>query len=165
MTEEPDGSVVRLLARLKNPVDSRMLGRQTSRDEHFSRIARILKDVHAEYAKPLSVKELARKAGKPTMGKTLTLRRERLGKEFFAVQPRVQTSLWCYTHRGSRTDADPNGGWLMEDRTIIGERFKEQQKKEIRRRTSACGRLRRRRPSSRSIDRDKVTWRCRVSFQ
>ncbi len=34
-----------------------------SRDEHFSRIARVLKHVHAEYAKPLSVEELARKAG------------------------------------------------------------------------------------------------------
>jgi AraC-like DNA-binding protein len=34
-----------------------------SRDEHFARIARVLKHVHSEYAKPLSVEELARKAG------------------------------------------------------------------------------------------------------
>lgn len=84
MSEELGGAVVRLLECLKNPLDSRMLGRQTvreivyrvllgeqgqalralaNRDEHFSRIARALKYVHAEYAKPLSVEELARKAG------------------------------------------------------------------------------------------------------
>ncbi len=84
MTEEPGGAVIRLLECLKSPIDSRMLGRQTvreivyrvlqgeqggalcalaSRDEHFSRIARVLRHVHAEYAKPLSVAELARKAG------------------------------------------------------------------------------------------------------
>jgi AraC-like DNA-binding protein len=84
MTEELGGAVIRLLECLKSPLDSRMLGRQTvreivyrvlqgeqggalralaSRDEHFSRIARVLKYVHTEYAKPLSVEELARKAG------------------------------------------------------------------------------------------------------
>jgi AraC-like DNA-binding protein len=84
MSEELGGAVIRLLECLKSPVDSRMLGRQTvreivyrvlqgeqggalralaSRDEHFSRIARVLKHVHAEYAQPLSVDELARKAG------------------------------------------------------------------------------------------------------
>jgi AraC-like DNA-binding protein len=84
MTEELGGAVIRLLECLKSPLDSRMLGRQTvrevvyrvlrgeqggalralaSRDEHLSRIARVLKHVHAEYAKSLSVEELARKAG------------------------------------------------------------------------------------------------------
>jgi AraC-like DNA-binding protein len=84
MTEELGGAVVRLLECLKSPLDSRMLGRQTvreivyrvlqgeqggalrvlaSRDEHFSRIARVLKHVHAEYARPLGVEDLARKAG------------------------------------------------------------------------------------------------------
>jgi AraC-like DNA-binding protein len=84
MTEELGGSVVRLLECLKSPLDSRMLGRAmvreilyrvlqgeqggalralASRDEHFSRIARVLKYVHTEFARPLSVEELARKAG------------------------------------------------------------------------------------------------------
>jgi AraC-like DNA-binding protein len=84
MSEELGGAVIRLLECLKCPLDSRMLGRQTvrevvyrvlqgeqggalralaSRDEHFTRIARVLKHVHAEYARPLSVEELARKAG------------------------------------------------------------------------------------------------------
>ena len=84
MSEELGGAVIRLLECLKCPLDSRMLGRQTvreivyrvlqgeqggalralaSRDDHFSRIARVLKHVHTEYAKPLSVEELARKAG------------------------------------------------------------------------------------------------------
>ena len=34
-----------------------------SRDEHLSRIARVLRHVHADYARPFSVEELARKAG------------------------------------------------------------------------------------------------------
>jgi AraC-like DNA-binding protein len=84
MTEELGGAVVRLLECLKSPLDSRMLGRQTvreivyrvlqgeqggalralaNRDEHFSRIARVLKHVHLEYAAPLGVEDLARKAG------------------------------------------------------------------------------------------------------
>ncbi len=84
MSEELGGAVIRLLECLKSPLGSRILGHQTvreivyrvlqgeqggalralaSRDEHFSRIARVLKHVHAEYAKPLSVEELARKAG------------------------------------------------------------------------------------------------------
>jgi AraC-like DNA-binding protein len=83
MTEELGSAVIRLLECLKSPLDSRILGRQTvreivyrvlqgeqggalralaSRDEHFSRIARVLKHVHAEYASPLSVEEMARKA-------------------------------------------------------------------------------------------------------
>jgi AraC-like DNA-binding protein len=84
MSEELGGAVVRLLECLRSPLDSRMLGRQTvreivyrvlqgeqagalralaSRDDHFSRITRALRHVHAEYARPLSVEELARKAG------------------------------------------------------------------------------------------------------
>jgi AraC-like DNA-binding protein len=84
MTEELGGAVIRLLECLRSPLDSRILGRQSvreivyrvlqgeqagalralaSRDEHFARIARVLKHVHAEYARPLSVDELARKAG------------------------------------------------------------------------------------------------------
>jgi AraC-like DNA-binding protein len=84
MTEELGGAVIRLLGCLRSPLDSRMLGRQTvreivyrvlqgeqggslralaNRDEHFSRIARVLKHVHVEYATPLGVEDLARKAG------------------------------------------------------------------------------------------------------
>ncbi len=84
MTDELGKAVIRLLECLKRPLDSRMLGRQTvreivyrvlqgeqggalralaSRDEHFSRIARVLRHVHAEYAQPLGVEVLARKAG------------------------------------------------------------------------------------------------------
>ena len=78
MSEELGGAVIRLLECLKCPLDSRMLGRQTvreivyrvlhgeqggplralaSRDDHFTRIARVLKHIHAEYARPLSVEE------------------------------------------------------------------------------------------------------------
>jgi AraC-like DNA-binding protein len=83
MTEEMGAAVIRLLECLKSPLDSRILGRQTvreilyrvlrgeqggalralaSRDDHFTRIARVLKYVHAEYAQSLSVQELARHA-------------------------------------------------------------------------------------------------------
>ena len=84
MSEELGGAVIRLLECLRSPLDSRMLGRQVvreivyrvllgeqggslralaSRDDHFARIARVLRHVHAEYASPLSVEEMARKAG------------------------------------------------------------------------------------------------------
>src|SRR4051812_45924950 len=84
MSEEMGGAVIRLLECLKCPLDSRMLGRQTvreilyrvlrseqggslralaSRDEHFTRIARVLRHMHAEYAKPFSAEEMARRAG------------------------------------------------------------------------------------------------------
>jgi AraC-like DNA-binding protein len=84
MSEELGGAVIRLLECLKSPLDSHMLGRQTvreivyrvlqgeqggalralaSRDDHFTRIARVLKYIHAEYARPLSAEELARRAG------------------------------------------------------------------------------------------------------
>jgi AraC-like DNA-binding protein len=84
MTDELAVSVIRLLECLKTPRDSRILGRQmvreivyrvlcgeqggslralASRDDHFARIARVLRHVHTEYAKPLSVEDLARRAG------------------------------------------------------------------------------------------------------
>src|SRR3954470_10579267 len=84
MTAELGGAVVRLLECLQCPVDSRLLGRQmvrevvyrvlrgeqggalralASRDDHFTRIARVLRSIHSEYARPLDVEELARKAG------------------------------------------------------------------------------------------------------
>jgi AraC-like DNA-binding protein len=84
MSEELGGAVIRLLECLKSPLDSRMLGRQAvreivyrvllgeqggslralaSRDDHFARIARVLRHVHADYARPLGVEEMARKAG------------------------------------------------------------------------------------------------------
>jgi AraC-like DNA-binding protein len=84
MTEELGGAVVRLLESLKCPLDSRMLGPMAvreivyrvlrgeqggalralaSRDDHFARIARVLKQVHAEFAKPLTAEAMARRAG------------------------------------------------------------------------------------------------------
>jgi AraC-like DNA-binding protein len=84
MSEELSGAVIRLLECLKYALDSRMLGRQTvreivyrvlggeqggslralaSRDEHFARIARVLKHIHVDYARPLGAEEMAKKAG------------------------------------------------------------------------------------------------------
>lgn len=84
MNEEMAGAVVRLLECLKSSTDSRILGRQTvrevvyrvlqgeqagalralaNRDDHFARIARVLRHVHADYARQSSVEELARRAG------------------------------------------------------------------------------------------------------
>jgi AraC-like DNA-binding protein len=84
LSEELSGAVIRLLDCLKCPLDSRMLGRQTvreivyrvlcseqggslralaSRDEHFTRIARVLKDIHTDCAKPFSVDGMAKRAG------------------------------------------------------------------------------------------------------
>ena len=83
MSEELSGAVIRLLECLKCPLDSRMLGRPTAReivyrvlrgeqggslralanrDEHFTRIARVLKDIHTDCAKPYSVESLAKRA-------------------------------------------------------------------------------------------------------
>ena len=74
MSEELVGAVIRLLECLKCPLDSRILGRQAvreiayrvllgeqggslralaSRDDHFARIARVVKHMHAEHARPL----------------------------------------------------------------------------------------------------------------
>lgn len=84
MSEVLAEAVIRLLDCLKSPMDSRILGRQTvreivyrvlqgeqggslralaNRDDHFARIARVLRLVHAEFATPFSVDELAKKAG------------------------------------------------------------------------------------------------------
>src|SRR3954452_16161412 len=84
MTTELAGAVIRLLECLKCPIDSRLLGRQmvrevvyrvlrgeqsgalralASRDDHFTRISRVLRHIHAEYPKPLDVEDLARRAG------------------------------------------------------------------------------------------------------
>ena len=84
MSEELGGAVIRLLECLKSPLDSRMLGRHivreivyrvlrgeqggalralASRDDHFTRIARVLKHIHTAYASPLSAEDMARKAG------------------------------------------------------------------------------------------------------
>jgi len=84
MGEELVGAVIRLLECLKSPLDSRILGRHmvrevayrvlvgeqggslralASRDDHFAHIARIVKYIHTEHARPLGVEELARKAG------------------------------------------------------------------------------------------------------
>lgn len=84
MNEELVGAVVRLLECLRSPLDSRILGRQVvreiayrvllgeqggalralaSRDDHFARVARVVKYIHAEHARSLSVEELARRAG------------------------------------------------------------------------------------------------------
>lgn len=83
MNEELGGAVIRLLECLKRPLDSRILGRQlvrevvyrvlcgeqggslralANRDDHFTRIARVLKYIHVDYAKPLSTDELAKRA-------------------------------------------------------------------------------------------------------
>jgi AraC-like DNA-binding protein len=84
MSEALGGAVIRLLECLKFLLDSRMLGRQivreivyrvlcgeqggslralASRDDHFARIARVLRHIHAEYARPLSAEEMAKRAG------------------------------------------------------------------------------------------------------
>ena len=83
MNEELCGTVIRLLECLKSPTDSRILGRQTvreivyrvllgeqggslralaNRDEHFIRIARVLKHIHTEYADPFTVEGMAKQA-------------------------------------------------------------------------------------------------------
>jgi AraC-like DNA-binding protein len=83
MSEELVGTVVRLLECLKSPLDSRILGRQrvreiayrvlldeqggslralASRDDHFARIAWVVKFIHVEHVNPLSVEELAKRA-------------------------------------------------------------------------------------------------------
>ena len=84
MNPELGGAVIRLLECLKCPVDSRLLGRQmvrevvyrvlrgeqggalyalASRDDHFTRIARVLRHIHSDYAKPLGTEEMAKLAG------------------------------------------------------------------------------------------------------
>jgi len=83
MDDGMGSAVIRLLECLQDPTDSRILGRQlvreivyrvlqgkqgaavralANRDEHFARIARVLRKIHSDYAKPISVEELARQA-------------------------------------------------------------------------------------------------------
>ena len=77
-------SVIRLLECLRSPPDSRVLGRALAREviyrvlrgeqggalralashnEHFTRIARVLRAIHTGYGEPLTTEELARRAG------------------------------------------------------------------------------------------------------
>jgi len=84
MNPELGEAVIRLLECLKHPVDSRLLGRQmvrevvyrvlrgeqggalralASRDDHFTRISRVLKYIHSEYAEPIGTEEMAKRAG------------------------------------------------------------------------------------------------------
>jgi AraC-like DNA-binding protein len=84
MNDELIVAAVRLLECLKSLRDSRILGRQmvrevvyrvlcgeqggalrtlASRDDHFTRIARALRHIHAEYAKPLNAEDMAKRAG------------------------------------------------------------------------------------------------------
>jgi AraC-like DNA-binding protein len=84
MSAELAEAVIRLLECLKCPTDSRLLGRQmvrevvyrvlrgeqggalyalASRDDHFTRIARVLKHIHSDYAEQLGTEELAKRAG------------------------------------------------------------------------------------------------------
>jgi AraC-like DNA-binding protein len=84
LSDQLSGSVTRLLECLSCPLDSRMLGRQmvreivyrvlreekdgalralANRNEHFIRIARVLKEVHANSAKPFSVESMSKRAG------------------------------------------------------------------------------------------------------
>lgn len=84
MGDELVGAAVRLLECMRSPRDSRILGRPlirevvyrvlcgeqggalralAGRDDHFARIARVLKHIHAEYAQPLGAEDLARRAG------------------------------------------------------------------------------------------------------
>lgn len=84
MAPELAEAVIRLLECLKCPIDSRLLGRQmvrevvyrvlrgeqggalyalASRDDHFTRIARVLRQIHSEYAKSLGTEDMAKMAG------------------------------------------------------------------------------------------------------
>jgi AraC-like DNA-binding protein len=154
MSEELGGSVIRLLECLRSPLDSRMLGRQTvreiiyrvlrgeqgnslralaSRDDHFARIARVLKQIHADYARPLASEDLARKAGMSVSAfhhnfKLVTgssplqyLKRIRLdhARRLLAIQPGVQATLRDDAHRGGRTNASETRDWLINNRVIF----------------------------------------------
>jgi AraC-like DNA-binding protein len=84
LSEPLSGAVIRLLECLRSPLESRILGRQivreiyfrvlceeqdgalralANRNEHFMRIARVLKEVHADSARPLTVEGMSKRAG------------------------------------------------------------------------------------------------------
>lgn len=84
LSDQLSSAVIRLLECLKCPLDSRMLGRQivreivyrvlreekdgalrafANRNEHFLRIARVLKEVHADAAKSYTVESMSKRAG------------------------------------------------------------------------------------------------------
>ena len=84
LTAELREAVIRMLECLRSASDSRILGRQMVREvvyrvlrgeqggalramachnDQFLRIARVLQQIQAEYARPLSIEELARRAG------------------------------------------------------------------------------------------------------
>jgi AraC-like DNA-binding protein len=84
LTPEISDAVIRLVECMPSPLDRRILGPQiarevvyrvlrgkhggalralASRNEHFTRIARVLRGIHADCAQPLSTGELARQAG------------------------------------------------------------------------------------------------------
>jgi AraC-like DNA-binding protein len=83
LSDQLSSAVIRLLECLKCPLDSRMLGRQivreifyrvlceekdgalralANRHGHFTQIARVLKEVHADSAKPMTVESMAKRA-------------------------------------------------------------------------------------------------------
>ena len=85
--DQLSGAVIRLLECLKCPLDSRMLGPQivreiiyrvlreendgalralANRNGNFMRIARVLKEVHADSARPFTVESLSKRAGMST---------------------------------------------------------------------------------------------------
>jgi AraC-like DNA-binding protein len=87
LSDQLSNSVIRLLECLKCPLDSRMLGRQlvreivyravreekdgalrvlAHRNEHFMRIARVLKEVHLTPSKPFTVEGMSKRAGMST---------------------------------------------------------------------------------------------------
>jgi AraC-like DNA-binding protein len=84
LTADLSDAVIRLMECLGSPLDSRMLGRQlireivyrvlrgeqgdalralANRNDHFTQIARVLRQIHTDYAQPLTTNELARLAG------------------------------------------------------------------------------------------------------
>ena len=121
MSEELAGSVIRLLECLKSPLDSRMLGRQTvreivyrvlcgeqgnslralaSRDDHFARIARVLKFLHSDYARAAQ-----RRRDGPTVRhepRGLPPSLQARDGQFAAPVPQANSSRPCEATDGSR---------------------------------------------------------------
>jgi len=83
LSDQLSSAVIRLLECLKSPLDSRMLGRQivreiiyrvlredqdgalralANRNGNFMQIARVLKEVHADSAKPMTVESMSKRA-------------------------------------------------------------------------------------------------------